>query len=48
MFKRFHNHVEGAGIGLYIIKRIIDNAGGRVEVESKEGEGTAFKVYFKA
>jgi signal transduction histidine kinase len=26
MFKRFHDHVEGTGIGLYIVKRIIDNA----------------------
>lgn len=46
MFKRFHNHVEGTGIGLYIIKRIIDNAGGRIEVESELDKGTVFKVYF--
>ena len=47
MFKRFHDHVEGTGIGLYIIKRIIDNAGGKIEVESEIGKGTTFKVYFK-
>ncbi|QMU28843.1 sensor histidine kinase [Adhaeribacter radiodurans] len=46
MFKRFHDHVEGSGIGLYMVKRILDNAGGKIEVESKEGEGTVFKVYF--
>jgi signal transduction histidine kinase len=28
MFKRLHDHVEGAGIGLYMVKKIIDNAGG--------------------
>jgi len=47
MFKRVHDHVEGTGIGLYIVKRIIDNAGGKIEVESEVGKGTIFKVYFK-
>jgi PAS domain S-box-containing protein len=48
MFKRMHDHVEGSGVGLYIVKRIIDNAGGKIEVISKEGEGSEFKIYFKA
>lgn len=48
MFRRFHDHVEGSGIGLFMVKRIIENAGGRIEVESEEGTGTEFKVYFKA
>lgn len=46
MFKRFHNHVEGTGIGLYLVKRIITNAGGKVEVESEPEVGTTFKIYF--
>lgn len=46
MFKRLHTHVEGNGIGLYIIKRIIENRGGWIEVESILDEGTVFKVYF--
>lgn len=47
MFKRLHAHVEGTGIGLYIVKRILDNAGGKIEVESEVDKGTIFKVYFK-
>jgi PAS domain S-box-containing protein len=48
MFKRFHDHVEGTGIGLYMVKRIMDNAGGKITVESEEGSGTEFKLYFRA
>jgi PAS domain S-box-containing protein len=44
MFKRLHHHVEGSGIGLYIVKRIVENAGGSIEVESEVGKGTTFRV----
>ncbi|MDO1451337.1 PAS domain S-box protein [Rhodocytophaga aerolata] len=46
MFKRFHDHVEGTGIGLYMIKKMVENAGGKIEVESKLDVGSTFKVYF--
>ena len=45
MFKRLHNHVEGSGIGLYMIKRIIERNGGSIAVDSKPGIGTSFYVY---
>lgn len=48
MFKRAHQHVEGTGVGLYMIKRMIENTGGKIEVESEEGKGTTFRVYFRA
>lgn len=47
MYQRFHKEIEGTGVGLAIIKRIIENNEGKIEVESKEGEGTTFTVYFK-
>ncbi|MDQ3291740.1 MAG: PAS domain-containing protein [Bacteroidota bacterium] len=47
MFKRFHNHVTGSGIGLYIINRIAQNNGGHIEVTSEVDAGTTFKVYLK-
>jgi signal transduction histidine kinase len=32
MFQRLHTYVEGSGIDLYMVKRVIENAGGRIEV----------------
>jgi PAS domain S-box-containing protein len=46
MFKRLHSHVEGTGIGLYMVKRIIENAGGHIEVQSQLDVGSTFSVYF--
>jgi two-component system, OmpR family, phosphate regulon sensor histidine kinase PhoR len=44
-FSRIENKVEGSGIGLYLVKKIVDNHGGKIEVKSKVDEGTEFKVY---
>lgn len=47
MFKRLHTHVDGTGVGLYIVKKIIENNGGRIEVESEINKGSKFKIFFK-
>ncbi|RSK44403.1 sensor histidine kinase [Hymenobacter perfusus] len=47
MFQRFHDHVEGSGIGLYMVKKMVENAGGRIEVQSTEGVGSTFTIYLK-
>lgn len=47
MFKRLHSHVDGTGVGMAIVKRIIENSGGRIELESELGKGSMFKVYLK-
>ncbi len=46
MFNRFHNHVEGSGVGLYIVKKLMEDTNGKIEVESQVGEGTTFSLYF--
>ncbi|MDF9800478.1 PAS domain S-box-containing protein [Catalinimonas alkaloidigena] len=48
MFTRIHTHVEGTGVGLYMIKRIVENNGGNISVESEPERGTTFTVCFKA
>lgn len=47
MFQRLHDHVEGTGVGLFMVRRIVENAGGKIEVESRLGEGSTFTVYLK-
>jgi len=40
-------HTGGAGIGLSIVKNIMDAHKGKIEMESVLGEGSTFKLYFK-
>lgn len=41
-FKRFHNNFEGNGMGLAIVKRVIEKHGGTIYAESTTGEGVNF------
>ncbi|HEX8326610.1 MAG TPA: PAS domain-containing sensor histidine kinase [Hymenobacter sp.] len=44
LFERLHHHVEGSGVGLYMVRRIVENAGGTIGVRSQPGAGAAFTV----
>jgi signal transduction histidine kinase len=48
IFKRFHTHVEGSGIGLYIVKRIVENNGGSISVHTQLGKGSEFTIFFQS
>ena len=46
LFKRMHVHVDGLGVGLYIVHSIITNNGGEISVKSEVNKGTEFKINF--
>jgi two-component system, OmpR family, phosphate regulon sensor histidine kinase PhoR len=45
---RVENSIEGTGIGLYLVKEIVTNAGGKVVLKSHSDKGTEFQIFLKA
>jgi K+-sensing histidine kinase KdpD len=55
LFEKFYrvenpsmHNVAGTGIGLYLVRQVIESHGGRVAVESQPGEGSAFEIALPA
>lgn len=46
-FKRLTEEGEGKGVGLFLVKNIVEKNGGKIEVYSKENQGTEFTIYLK-
>jgi len=54
LFERFYRarnvtvaEIPGSGVGLYIVKSIVDELGGRIEVKTELNLGTTFIVYLR-
>lgn len=44
-FQRFHTHQEGSGIGLFMTKRLVEDRGGKIEIQSEVDKGSRLRVY---
>jgi signal transduction histidine kinase len=51
LFEKFYRvndpelrNVAGTGIGLYLVRQVVEGHGGRVEVDSQPGQGAAFQI----
>ena len=42
LYKRFHGHVKGRGLGLHLVKTQVDVIGGQIELISTENKGAKF------
>jgi len=45
MFFRASEHSFGSGLGLYIVKQVVERLRGTIELESQVGEGTTVKMF---
>jgi signal transduction histidine kinase len=48
LYKRFHTHIQGKGLGLYLVKQQVEKLNGDIKVESTPDQGTTFKISFPA
>lgn len=46
LYKRFHSHVEGKGLGLFMVKTQMEMLGGTIHISSEVGVGTTITLRF--
>jgi signal transduction histidine kinase len=45
LYKRYHRHVEGTGMGLHLVKSQVEAMNGKINVESELDKGTKFTIH---
>jgi signal transduction histidine kinase len=44
LYKRFHTHTQGKGLGLYLVKQQVEKLQGKIDIDSRLNEGTTFTI----
>jgi signal transduction histidine kinase len=47
-FSGLRPEVEGTGVALFSVSKMIENYGGKIDVESEPGKETTFHIYLKS
>jgi len=47
LYKRFHDNIEGKGMGLFMVKTQVETLGGKISIKSEENKGTEFLIEFE-
>ena len=47
LYKRFHDHVDGKGLGLFMVKTQVESLGGKIMVASEVNKGSEFRIEFE-
>lgn len=47
LYNRFHSHVEGKGMGLFMVKTQVEAIGGKITIASELNKGTTFTIIFE-
>ncbi|MCO4294555.1 PAS domain S-box protein [Solitalea sp. MAHUQ-68] len=47
LYNRFHQHIEGKGLGLFMVKTQVELLGGSIQIKSEPNVGTEFIIEFK-
>ncbi|HER40286.1 MAG TPA: PAS domain S-box protein, partial [Salinimicrobium catena] len=46
LYKRFHHHIQGKGMGLFMVKTQVEMLGGKISIKSEVDKGTSFTIVF--